>query len=271
MELNYSPLLQEALQSFGLETSGCRASDEVLPFSPMMPFVWSNYDRMRIKMFYIGQDTNSWGYGFSDFQNCFDQHDLAEYLKFNAENCLPLDARIKYGMDGRTFWHGIHMLQVRMQLGYICNPSNLTDGEKEVIGGLGYGNLNAIETPRTLRYCWDRLDSDKYWVIKNASQKWLDDFRLIFYAFKPDCAVIASWTGDVDAYIRRNGLKCSEPLEDLNLGGLKVQIYRVSDGISSTVVVWTNHPRVWVKLGTAQSVERLGAILEKYIMGYVDE
>ena len=155
MSTDKSKLLA-ALKAFGDSVTDCRADNAVLPWPPMLPYVHPAYWNGGRRFFYIGRDTFGWdlgGGGFSDFFDKYDQGDLAGYLAMNA-TALPLEKRVA-GWAGWTgsFWHVMNLLHLRIRLGKIVDEMSAP----EILAEMGYGNLNSIELPESLKQ-WKESD-----------------------------------------------------------------------------------------------------------------
>ncbi|MGN0845329.1 MAG: hypothetical protein ACI4QT_08950 [Kiritimatiellia bacterium] len=230
--LNTDLNIRQALQRFGDEVKACRAADKVLPWSPMLPYVYSRYGESEKlpRYFYIGRDTYGWdlggGSGFSDFFEKYDANDFAGYLR---KNCTALTTEKRMtawnGYVG-SFWYVVNMMHLRLRLGRIPDMSRLTPDEKRLLEEIGYGNLNSIELPDTLKKqkCWEDIDQDKYWKIKESSEKFLDRYDLVQDAFFPMVSIITSWTGEEEKYFR--DLRY-EKIADKTQGKLKVAVYLI--------------------------------------------
>ena len=266
--LNCSLVYVSALKSFGDAITHCRAPDSALPWPPMLPYVHPEYWEISPRIFYIGRDTYGWdlgGGGFSDFFDCYDAGDFESYLKKNAE-ALPLEDRMT-SWAGRTgsFWQVANLLHLRIRSGRIVDTGNLTVSERAVLAEMGYGNLNSIELPDSLRNqgCWNDIDESKYRTIKAASEKYLDRYGLLLDAFSPDVSIILSWSGDEALYF--DGLDY-ERIADETEGKLKVFVYRVSNGRQDSIVIWTYHPSYLprIKVANAEFAEKIASVVEKY-------
>ena len=246
-----------ALRKFGDEIEkDCRIDDMRLPWCPMLPYVYPKYEFMKKKFFYVGQDTKGWDLRlseeedeklFSFFFDCYDKADFCPYLERNAK-ALTLDKRLSYNKPG-SFWFGINSLQLKLfsnrdpKLGL----DDLGEGEREIVNGIGYSNLNSIEVESTLRSqgCWDQISQAQYWKIKKSSEVNLDGIRYILQCFKPDCIVITSWYGKPEeAYFSDCSWKRCEN-EEQPLSFIKVQNYLVEYAGCRCKVIWTYHPRSW--------------------------
>lgn len=259
----------KALKSFGDAITHCRAPDSALPWPPMLPYVHPEYWEISPRIFYIGRDTYGWdlgGGGFSDFFDCYDAGDFESYLKKNAE-ALPLEDRMT-SWAGRTgsFWQVANLLHLRIRSGRIVDTGNLTVSERAVLAEMGYGNLNSIELPDSLRNqgCWNDIDESKYRTIKAASEKYLDRYGLLLDAFSPDVSIILSWSGIEADYFREMDYA---KIADETKGKLKVAVYRVSKEPRSSIVVWTYHPSYLprIKVRDAEFVEAIASVVEQYV------
>ena len=263
-----SKVFSRPLTAFGDEVAECRKGDAVLPWPPMLPYVHPPYWATEPRIFYIGRDTYGWdlgGGGFSDFFDCYDAGDVASYLEKNA-GALPFGQRATAwtGCTG-SFWQVANLLHLRLRTGRITDTGRLSSEERAVLAEMGYGNLNSIEIPASLQKqeCWNEIDQDKYHIIKAASEKYLDRYRLLLDAFSPHVSIILSWSGDEASYFE--GL-AYEKIADETEGKLKVAIYRVSNGRATSLVVWTYHPSYLprIAVSNAEFVEKIATVVEKH-------
>ena len=257
-EYCYDPL-KRALCNFGNEIEkDCRIDDMRLPWCPMLPYVYPKYAFMKMKIFYVGQDTRGWDLRLSDkedeklfsfFFQCYDNADFQPYLERNSK-ALTLEKRI-YSWPDRpgSFWFGVNSLQLKLLLDRDPKMGlrDLSEEEREVIDGIGYSNLNSIEIESTLRSqgYWDQISQEQYWKIKKSSEVNLDGVRYILQCFKPDCIVVTSWYGKTEeAYFSDCLWKRCEN-EEKPLSFIKVQNYLVEYAGCRCKVIWTYHPRSW--------------------------
>lgn len=257
-----------ALRAFGEAVKDCRTDDAALPWPPMLPFVYPKYWESKMRIFYIGRDTYGWGAGdgnFSYFFCKYDERDFGGYMDKNS-SVLRTESRIGEwaGCTG-SFWHVVNLLHLRIRFGRIADLNNLSVEEKDALDEIGYGNLNSIEIPQTLQKegCWERIDKDKYWAIKNASNKFLDKYKLLLDAYAPQISIITSWSGDEASYFE--GLRY-ERIVDETEGKLKVWVYKVSNGNQDSIVIWTCHPSYLprISVNRIDFVEKISTIVLLY-------
>ena len=259
--------IQEALKAFGDEVTQYRADNGVLPWPPMLPYVYPKYWDSERRFFYIGRDTYSWslGEGFSEFFSKYDTGDFDGYLKENARVLTAAD-RIE-GWAGRSasFWYVVNTLHLYLRLHRMPDLWNLTSEEKDVLDEIGYGNLNSIELQQTLAKegYWNDMDQEKYQKIKDASESIFDRYELLFDAYNPQLSIITTWTGNEKNYF--SGLEY-EQIADETDGYLKVFVYRVSKQNRSSIVIWTYHPSYLprIQVGVQEFVEKIAAVVEKH-------
>lgn len=268
-ELNNHERLQNALKSFGDAINDCRADNSVLPWGPMLPYVYPCYGVYEQRYFYIGRDTYGWdlggGDGFSDFFEKYDASDLAGYLSKNC-SALSTEKRIN-GWLGHTgsFWYVVNMLHLRLRQRQILDMGVLSPKMLDVLNEIGYGNLNSIELPVTLQKqgCWNDIDQEKYWIIKKSAEKHIDRYDLINDVFCPSVSIIMTWTGNEAVYFRDMDY---ERLADETIGKLKIVVFLVKKGGLQSIIVWTYHPSYLprIKVECAYFVERIAQVVEKY-------
>lgn len=271
-EINQSRCLVHALQSFGDRVSSCRAENRVLPWGPMLPYVFPRYTTSRKRMFYIGRDTLAWDLGeasetagFSSFFTQYDNGTLEEYLKRNA-SMLGGEMRIEGWKNARySFWHVVNLLHLYEKFRRVCDLSHLTDEERQALDEMGYGNLNAIELPATCQKqgYWGNLDKEKYHCIQCASQESLNKFSLIMEAFHPDVATILTWSSNEASYF--DGL-AYDLIEENDFGKWRVNVYKVESKDCSTIVLWTYHPAYFprISLDVETFLCEMGKILKRH-------
>lgn len=269
MASNLSQRLQSALKSFGDEVNHCRADNSVLPWGPMMPYVYPCYGVHMQRYFYIGRDTYGWdlggGNGFGDFFEKYDANDLGGYLRKNCE-ALSTEKRVS-GWSGYTgsFWYVVNMLHLRLRQGKIIDMKTLSPKMIEVLNEIGYGNLNSIELPVTLQKqeCWDDIDKEKYWIIKKSAEKHIDRYDLIDDVFSPSVSIIMTWSGNESNYFRDMDY---EKLADEMEGKLRMTVYLVKKDGRRSIIVWTYHPSYLprIKVDCGCFVERIAQVVEKY-------
>lgn len=268
-KLNNHERLQNALKSFGDAINDCRADNSVLPWGPMLPYVYPCYGVHEQRYFYIGRDTYEWdlggGNGFGDFFEKYDANDLGGYLCKNCE-ALSTEKRVS-GWSGYTgsFWYVVNMLHLRLRYGEIVDMKTLSPKMIEVLNEIGYGNLNSIELPVTLQKqgYWGDIDEEKYWKIKKFAEKHIDCYNLIHDVFSPSVSIIMTWTGNENNYFRDMDYK---KLADETNGKLKVSVYLVTRNGHRSIVIWTYHPRYLprIKVSCECFVEHIAKVVEKY-------
>ena len=184
MCVQQADIICEALRLFGNAIKDCRADNDVLPWAPMLPNVYSRYWGSKCTIFYIGRDTNGWNLGsggFSDFFCKYDACDFDGYVKQNS-SVLTSQKRINaWASKTGSFWYAANLLHIYIQLWKDGNLKDLSTEEKEVLDEMGYANLNSIELPITLKKQkrWKDIDKLKYRAINRASKKHLDEYRLL--------------------------------------------------------------------------------------------
>lgn len=271
-EMNYGETnlgLLSALRLFGDAVNSCRADNAVLPWGPMLPYVYPRYGENANRYFYIGRDTYGWdlgsGVGFGDFFAKYDAGDLSGYLRMNG-TALTTEKRINCwsGYTG-SFWHVVNMLHLRLRQGVMPNMGELTTEQIALLDEIGYGNLNSIELPVTLQKqeCWDDIDQGKYETIKWASDEYLNRYALVHDTFKPTVSIITTWSGDEGHYFK--GLNYNMLAEETR-GKIKIAVYLVKNGCHTSIVVWTYHPSYLprIHISCEDFVECIAKVVEKY-------
>lgn len=256
------------LKAFGDAVYHWRADNKVLPWAPMLPYVYPKYWENEVRLFYIGRDTYGWDLGeggFSDFFSMYDRGDFEGYFEKN-NRVLTTKSRLG-GWAGfpASFWETINSLHLFIRMNRMPNLRRLTDEETEILDEIGYGNLNSIEIPQTLRKegYWNDIDKEKYWNIKRASEIFLDKYEWIVDAFNPNVSIITTWSGDEKKYFRNLEY---EQIGDETEGKLKIAVYKVAQGDKKSIVVWTYHPSYLprIRIGQEDFVLKIASVLDKY-------
>lgn len=272
--INTNQKIQQALKSFGDAVKDCRADDKVLPWSPMLPYVYPNYPQYSEsenlpRYFYIGRDTYGWDIGGGGFSDFFEKYDADDFEGYLLKNCTALTTEKRMNAwDGYvgSFWYVVNMLHLRLRLGQIPDMRCSTQDKMRLLDEIGYGNLNSIELPDTLQKqdCWEDIDKDKYWKIKESSETFLDRYDLVQDAFSPTVSIIMTWTGAADKYFRNLNY---QKIADETQGKLKVEVYLIQNNMGrKSIVVWTYHPSYLprIQIACEDFVEHIARVVEEY-------
>jgi hypothetical protein len=244
----YSPLVAEFCSKL--------AHKKQLPiYGPFLPNCMQAYATAKVKVFYVGQDTYYW-IPLRDLLKFYRSGDVAAYIKENNSWLSVENISKAAGNNPNHFWTFVRRLH--LQLKGESSSSNvvaLTQKQKAMLEELGWGNLNSIEKPSTLRNegLWGDLDQEAYWNIKNDSRR-LDTLKCLLDVFQPDIVFILNWDDgkEEDAF---KGLSVtwnkSEFIEDL-VATYKVKGYRAK-------IIWTRHPGSlkWVSIDPDELIEKL--------------
>lgn len=247
--LNQAACIKSALRKFGKEVAGCRGDDGALPWPPMLPYVYPMYGKSSPRMFYIGQDTYGWmpcstDGNFSEFLDLYETGHLTKYLHGNSTKALTLQDRIdKKKFRAGSFWYAVNQLHLKICTGKVADLSDLTESQLSILNGIGYGNLNAVEVEKSLQNegLWSDINDEQYWKIRDAADVHLNRYKILAEAFKPNCAVVLSWSGKANEDDYFSGTDF-EQLEWRKQKGVEFKVFRVVFKGSVSHVIWTCHP-----------------------------
>lgn len=163
-----------------------------------LPHVLSGYSDAPKKYFYCGQDTYGW-FSFDAMIDCYERGRVTDYIEEN--NSWPTeDDMCEYSQNKANFWTLVIRLHIFLNFNEIINVNEISTRQKEVLNQLGWGNLNAIEKPSSLRNqkIWDSIDPEYYWDIKEKSRTF-DALKHILDQFDPDYIFIFNWDSGKEA------------------------------------------------------------------------
>jgi len=244
----YCPLVEEfcrnAIQARELQMGGL-----------FLPTCMPGYSNAPVKVFYVGQDTLGW-IPLQEMLTYFENNDIEGYILENNAWFSPESISKETKNNPGLFWTFVRRLHLRLK----GEPSGvdintLTERQKALIKDWGWGNLNSIEKPTTLRNegVWDKIDQAAYWKLKNASRG-LDAIKHTLDVFGPNLLFILNWDDakEEDAF---SGLKVEwqkdDYVEDL-IATYSVEGYQ-------TKIIWTVHPGrlKWIGVAPDDLIEQL--------------
>jgi hypothetical protein len=183
----YLPLLENYLSEVQIYKNKVDLSGVFLPHT--LP----KYETAKKKYFYCGQDTY-WWIPFDKMIQYFENQDISGYIDEN--NAWPrVEDIIKYSNNKEgNFWTLVIRLHLYLHNREFANINDLSENDIEILQELGWGNINAVEMPRSLENegRWDALNKDYYWDIKGKS-KGFDSIKYILDVFDPDYIFIFNW------------------------------------------------------------------------------
>ena len=218
-------------------------SKDKYPYGPFIPYTMSEYNNSKLKIFYVGRDTYYW-IGMDEMMCDFRNNSLENYLLRNS-NTVDVDKMLEWENNSGAFWTLVVKLHLYLKTGkYYDNIKHLAADEVKLLQDIGYGNLNAVELPNSLRNegKWDSINKEEYWMIKKESTIF-DRLKLIMDAYSPDYIYIFNWEERDDIF---EGLKYKWHEEYFK------KDFRAVYSIAGykTKVIWSCHPRRFSFLGT---------------------
>lgn len=205
-----------------------------------LPHGLSNFDTAEKKYFYVGRDTNGWG-SLDELLTDFEDNNVEKYIEDNNGWPETVDDFLEYTNNkSGGFWTLASKLHLRLH-GIIEDISinlDIKEDYKDILEGMGYGNLNSIETHQSLknRGKWDCIDQSIYWDIKSKSRRF-DKLKYILDIYNPDYIFIFNWDADEEL-----------AFSDIDVEWIKEE--HIPDICSTynikgfnTKIVWTIHPR----------------------------
>jgi len=191
------------------------------------------YDSSRIKVFYVGRDTNGWGY----YEEMMELNRTGNVIGYIADQwpCTTEDM-MKWG-NRMAFWTIVFKLHIYLNHNVILpRIQDYSDDMKRCLLGIGFGNMNCVEIPDSLRRegCWDSIIQDKYYSFKEKSRRF-DRLKDILDLYEPDFVYIFSWTDD---YVFLKDIEITEMTE------MREDHWRAVYSIKGyrTKLIWTSHP-----------------------------
>ncbi len=226
-----------------------------------LPHTMPDYHKSEKKIFYIGRDTNRWGYIGELFNDYFSKKKLNEYLPDIADWMKDYGFLEYNNNHAFGFWTLVSKLHLKLK-GVNQNTSiSSTMGKKYklLLNDFGWGNINSIEVPQSLqkRNTWKDIDLKKYQYTKNKSKK-IDKLKHIIDAYSPDLIFIFNWQADEIEYLE--GIEIENVIKFDSINN-HLWLYHIKD--SKTKIVWSAHPASikFMKLNIDKMVNSIISIL----------
>lgn len=228
-------IYNHVLKEFGSNISDY--SENIDISGPFVPHVLKRYETAQPKYFYCGQDTY-WWVPYARFITASKTDRLDDYLVENDKWLSLENIKDHSGNKAGSFWTLVIRLHLFLRTQRLYALSEIYSAEDEILQEIGWGNINAVEVPKSLQNegRWDSLDHDTYWKIKDKSRP-LDSMKLLLDAFKPDVVFIFNWDSSKESDVFR-GLDATEDLSK-SVPGL-LAIYSIAG--YDTKIVWCPHP-----------------------------
>lgn len=242
----YLPLLEEFCRQ-----NEKTIEDSVYPYIPFLPVAFNNYEKSDLKIFYVGIDTYYWIEGISNLLDCYRTHTLATILDVNNNEVTPNRILHDWYSNKGRFWEFVCKLHLYIRSGKILSNDDLrrlSPDEVELIGEIGWGNMNSIELKKTLKKeeRWNVIDASKYSLLKKSSEDIIDPIKNLILAYNPDYIILMGW-GESEEQVFK-GLDY-EPIDEFYVSGIRA-LYTTKD--FKAKIVWTSHPSRFSFLKTNQ-------------------
>lgn len=250
----FKPLLQQFISKNRnlYEESG-------YPYGIFIPYTLPNYVNAPVKILYAGRDTYYWT-DKSVMMNCYDNNRLEDYFAESQLN-ITVEKSLNWKNSAGAFWSFVDKLHLFVRTGKICDLTNLSDKEIEILKEIGYGNINCMEVNKTLFKNEGRdradFDIDKLSLLRRESRVF-DNIEHILKAYNPDFIVILNWE-DRDDYFGNIKFKWHE---DLYIDK-KRAVYTLEG--YDTKIIWGSHPNRFKFLSENQEsmINNLGSMILK--------
>ena len=231
------------------------------PFGLFIPYTMPNYINAPIKIFYAGIDTDYWT-DKSVMLNGYNDNNLEDYFFANQSNVTAEKSIKNWGNNAGAFWSFVNKFHLFIRTGKICDLTQLSEDEMDIIKEIGYGNLNCMELNKTLGkkgYDNSNLDIEKLSLLRKESREF-DKIEHILNAYNPDFIVILNWEDRDDYFgnIKFNWHK------DLYID--KIRAVYTLEGYN-TKIIWGPHPNRFKYLGKNQEnmIRELGDLILSFI------
>ncbi len=244
----YIPLLEEYCQ---------QNKDAIInsgyPYIPFIPIAFKNYELSNPKIFYVGIDTYYWDTSIEKLIECYITNSLSDILTINNNVVSPKRILGDWHSNKGLFWEFVCKLHLYVRTARLLNNDglrHLSSDEVEMIGEIGYGNMNSIELQSTLgpkkEDIWDSIDKNQYWQLKHFSEKTIDPIINLIQAYHPDYIIILGWGDHVNHVFKGLNYEAKNDFYEDNYRAL----YTLSN--LKTKIIWTCHPSRFRFLGTNQ-------------------
>lgn len=170
-----------------------------------LPYVMEKYKESAVKIFFIGRDTREWmnESGFECLKDFYEKNKLQEYLTANSE----FNPEDEVNNNTSSFWTFACKLYLSIMSGknyYDVRVRDYSEEDFDILKGLGYGNMYAIEKRESLMRengatnSWDDDivrdgNEEQYWHMFNAAQEILNKYRYIAEFYSPKVSFCMCW------------------------------------------------------------------------------
>jgi len=221
------------------------------PQGPFIPYTMPKYKSAPIKIMYVGRDTWEWT-RYNVLDEAFKKDCLEDYLKANASN-VYVEKMLEWRNNSGAFWTFANKLHLLIRTGNLVDDlADLSDVQKNILKEVGYGNLNSIEIPETIKkrkdvfeddkYVWDLINNvEQYNAIRKASKPF-ETLKSMIDAYHPDYVFVLTWIEKGDFF---EGLeKEYEWKSNFFSEDIDEKKYRAvyTSNNYKTKVIWSLHP-----------------------------
>lgn len=214
------------------------------PYGPYIPYVFSNYSKAPVKILYCGLETYGWVKA-DDFLKYGEENRLEDYLDEDARTVTSATS-LTWGNREGNFWPFVNRLHLMLRTGFYADDlSKIDDEQKKIISEIGYGNLQAMESPKTLNNEGFDIENWEAYSDMRKSAHAFESIKSMIDAYEPDYIIILTWRDSEATY---DGLE----FEWINSCYKKdfLSVYKIKG--RKTKIIWTSHPRRFSFLSTNQ-------------------
>lgn len=165
------------------------------PWGLFVPYGFSQYYNGNPKIFYVGIDTYYWSNKSTDLLKAYNTQDYTHYLCVNDATVTAERLLGEWAYNKGPFWEFICKMQIYIRTGILKSTDelrSLTKHEENILHEIGYGNMNAIEIPRTLQKegYWDSISQNDYWQMVNSAKSIFQPIKNILDSYNPDIIIL---------------------------------------------------------------------------------
>lgn len=199
----------------------------------MIPKVFPYYQSCKKKVIYMGQDTYDW----IDLDSVY--ADEADLYMFKNNSAFP---QVLEDITSKTnpyhFWNYICKLQLAIH-GCTSSLDSLSESDKVVLSGIGWGNLNPLEKESTIwkygsHFC-SLFDWNTYYRLFERAKE-ISKAKYLIAAYHPDVIICLCWNFNENLFF--DGVDAQYIVEKSDNG--KIAFYEIQN--SKTQVIWCRHP-----------------------------